>query len=124
MPLPDTSTLALYMISAMVLLLTPGPAVLYIVARSIDQGRLAGVVSALGIGVGSLFHITAPRSASRRYWLRPRWPSAPSSTWVRPTWFSWASGGFSLRPLARGYRPLRSPGGCLRCLSMVSSSTC
>ena len=59
MPLPDASTLALYMISAMVLLLTPGPAVLYIVARSIDQGRLAGVVSALGIGVGSLFHITA-----------------------------------------------------------------
>lgn len=45
MPLPDTSTLALYMIAAMVLLLTPGPAVLYIVARSIDQGRLAGVAS-------------------------------------------------------------------------------
>ena len=30
MPLPDTSTLALYMIAALVLLLTPGPAVVYI----------------------------------------------------------------------------------------------
>jgi threonine/homoserine/homoserine lactone efflux protein len=37
----------------------PGPAVLYIVAQSIDRGRLAGIVSALGVAVGGLVHVTA-----------------------------------------------------------------
>ena len=37
----------------------PGPAVLYIVAQSIDRGRLAGFVSALGVAVGGLVHVTA-----------------------------------------------------------------
>ncbi|HKE04384.1 MAG TPA: LysE family translocator, partial [Blastocatellia bacterium] len=37
----------------------PGPNTLYIIARSVQQGRLAGFVSSLGIQVGSLFHIAA-----------------------------------------------------------------
>jgi threonine/homoserine/homoserine lactone efflux protein len=57
--MPELSTLALFVVAALVLLITPGPAVLYIVARSIDQGRLAGVVSMLGIHVGTLFHVAA-----------------------------------------------------------------
>jgi threonine/homoserine/homoserine lactone efflux protein len=40
-------------------LLTPGPAVLYIVARSIQQGRTAGLVSVLGIHLGTIVHIIA-----------------------------------------------------------------
>jgi threonine/homoserine/homoserine lactone efflux protein len=55
----ELSTLALFMAAALVLLITPGPAVLYIVARSIDQGRMAGIVSTLGIAVGTLFHVAA-----------------------------------------------------------------
>jgi threonine/homoserine/homoserine lactone efflux protein len=57
--LPEWSSLGLFMIAALVLLLTPGPAVLYIVARSIDQGRRAGLVSVLGVHVGTLAHIFA-----------------------------------------------------------------
>lgn len=57
--MPDLSTLTVFVIAASVLLITPGPAVLYIVARSIDQGRMAGIVSVLGIAVGTLFHIAA-----------------------------------------------------------------
>ena len=57
--MPDFPRLVLFMIAAWVLLVTPGPAVLYIVARSIDQGRMAGIVSTLGIGVGTLFHVAA-----------------------------------------------------------------
>jgi len=53
------STLGLFIVAALALLVTPGPAVLYIVARSIDQGRWAGLVSTLGIGVGTLFHVAA-----------------------------------------------------------------
>ena len=57
--LPEWSSLGLFAIAALVLLLTPGPAVLYIVARSIDQGRRAGLVSVLGVHVGTLAHILA-----------------------------------------------------------------
>lgn len=57
--MPDHSTLLVFMTATMILLITPGPAVLYIVARSIDQGRTAGLVSILGIHVGTLFHIIA-----------------------------------------------------------------
>ena len=51
--------LALFVGAALVLLLVPGPAVLYIVTRSIHQGRRAGFVSVLGIHLGTLVHITA-----------------------------------------------------------------
>lgn len=57
--MPDWSTLTVFFVASAVLLLTPGPAVLYIVGRSVDQGRRAGVVSTLGIAVGTLFHIAA-----------------------------------------------------------------
>jgi len=57
--LPEWSSLGLFVIAALVLLLTPGPAVLYIVTRSIDQGRRAGLVSVLGVHVGTLAHIFA-----------------------------------------------------------------
>lgn len=55
----DVSKLSLFLIAAVVLLLATGPSNLYIVARSIDRGRKAGLVSALGVQVGTLFHVTA-----------------------------------------------------------------
>ncbi len=58
MELPATN-LTLFLTATLVLLLTPGPAVLYIVARSVDQGRRAGLVSVLGIEAGNLFHAIA-----------------------------------------------------------------
>ena len=59
MSMPEASVLGLFVVAALVLLLTPGPAVLYIVARSVEQGRLAGLVSALGVHVGTLVHVAA-----------------------------------------------------------------
>jgi threonine/homoserine/homoserine lactone efflux protein len=56
---PDVTTLGLFATAAVILLITPGPAVLYIVARSVEQGRLAGFVSALGVQVGTLVHVAA-----------------------------------------------------------------
>jgi threonine/homoserine/homoserine lactone efflux protein len=55
--MPDASTFALFVAAALALLLVPGPAVLYVVARSVDQGRPAGLASVLGVGIGSLVHI-------------------------------------------------------------------
>ena len=57
--MPDSSTLLLFSAAALALIVVPGPAVLYIVAQSIDRGRLAGFVSALGVAVGGLVHVTA-----------------------------------------------------------------
>jgi threonine/homoserine/homoserine lactone efflux protein len=53
------SSLSLFFAGALIMLLTPGPAVLYIVARSVDQGRRAGIVSVLGIQTGALVHVVA-----------------------------------------------------------------
>lgn len=55
----DTSKLPLFLVAAAILIVIPGPSVFYIVARSLDRGRLAGIVSTLGVAAGSLFHIAA-----------------------------------------------------------------
>src|SRR3954469_7601126 len=52
--LPDPGALAVFVVAALVLLVIPGPAVLYIVSQSISRGRLAGLVSMLGIQGGGL----------------------------------------------------------------------
>jgi threonine/homoserine/homoserine lactone efflux protein len=57
--IPSPSSLVLFVSAALLLLVIPGPAVFYIVGRSIGHGRSAGLVSALGIGVGSLVHTAA-----------------------------------------------------------------
>jgi threonine/homoserine/homoserine lactone efflux protein len=57
--MPTAEALALFSLAALALIVVPGPAVLYVVAQSIDGGRLAGLVSVLGIAVGGLVHVTA-----------------------------------------------------------------
>jgi threonine/homoserine/homoserine lactone efflux protein len=57
--MPSAGTLALFAAAALALIVVPGPAVLYIVAQSIDRGRRAGLVSALGVATGGLVHVTA-----------------------------------------------------------------
>ncbi|MCL4879890.1 MAG: LysE family translocator [Anaerolineae bacterium] len=59
MELNMPSNFSLFLTATLVLLLTPGPAVLYVIARSIDQGRKAGLVSVLGLALGTLFHVFA-----------------------------------------------------------------
>ena len=51
-------TLAVFALAALAILAVPGPAVVYIVTRSIHQGRAAGLASVLGIHVGTLVHLT------------------------------------------------------------------
>lgn len=57
--MPDLNSLLVFVTAGLLLNLTPGPDVLYIVGRSLSQGRSAGIVSALGISTGCLFHIFA-----------------------------------------------------------------
>src|SRR5688572_1679078 len=55
--MPDASTYALFVAAALELLLVPGPAVIYVVARSVEGGRLTGLVSVLGVQLGTLLHV-------------------------------------------------------------------
>jgi threonine/homoserine/homoserine lactone efflux protein len=57
--MPDPSTLALFAATAFVFLIVPGPAVIFVTTRSIDQGRAAGMASVLGIHTGTVVHTVA-----------------------------------------------------------------
>ncbi len=57
--MPAFSTLAVFCVAALALIVVPGPAVTYIVTQSVDKGRRAGLISALGIAAGGLVHVTA-----------------------------------------------------------------
>jgi threonine/homoserine/homoserine lactone efflux protein len=57
--MPTWTTLSLFLLAALGLLVVPGPAVLFIMTRSVDQGRQAGTISSLGIGTADLIHTTA-----------------------------------------------------------------
>ena len=57
--MPDMAGLIVFMTATLALNLTPGPDMLYVIARSVGQGQKAGVVSALGIGGGCLAHTFA-----------------------------------------------------------------
>jgi threonine/homoserine/homoserine lactone efflux protein len=56
---PEASTLLLFAGASLALLVVPGPAVIYIVSRSLEQGRAAGATSVLGVHMGSLVHVAA-----------------------------------------------------------------
>ena len=56
--MPDATTFGVFVAAALALLLVPGPAVFYVMARSVEGGRTAGLVSVLGVELGTLIHVT------------------------------------------------------------------
>lgn len=69
-----THHLLTFLVAAIALNLVPGQDTLYILGRSLSQGRRAGIISVLGIGSGCLVHITA--AAIGLYSLLALWPAA------------------------------------------------
>lgn len=57
--MPASVSLLSFVAAALVVLLIPGPGVLYIVSRSISQGQRAGLISVFGLSVGALVHVAA-----------------------------------------------------------------
>jgi threonine/homoserine/homoserine lactone efflux protein len=57
--MPSNHSILLFMIAALALNLSPGPSILYILSRSIAQGRAAGLVSVLGLATATLTHAAA-----------------------------------------------------------------
>jgi threonine/homoserine/homoserine lactone efflux protein len=56
---PDSTSLWLFGLTALALLAIPGPAVLYVVVQSAEQGRRVGLASVAGVHAGTLIHVTA-----------------------------------------------------------------
>jgi threonine/homoserine/homoserine lactone efflux protein len=69
MTMPDTAGLLVFMTATLALNLTPGPDMLYVIARSVGQGQKAGIVSALGIGGGCLAHTFAAAFGLSALWM-------------------------------------------------------
>jgi threonine/homoserine/homoserine lactone efflux protein len=56
---PDRTPLGLFCVAALALLIVPGPAVLYVIAQSVEHGRRVGLASVTGIHLGTLVHVVA-----------------------------------------------------------------
>jgi threonine/homoserine/homoserine lactone efflux protein len=59
MAFPNLDHLGFFAVAALVLLLIPGPAVLYVVAQSLEQGRRTGLASVAGVHLGTCVHVFA-----------------------------------------------------------------
>ena len=57
--MPTTSTIALFAVAALALIIVPGPNVMFIVTRGITQGRTAALVSSFGVQTGATVHVFA-----------------------------------------------------------------
>jgi threonine/homoserine/homoserine lactone efflux protein len=57
--MPSLQNLALFAVASVLLVLTPGPNLLYLVSRTLCQGRRAGIVSLAGTSLGFVFHVVA-----------------------------------------------------------------
>ena len=54
--MPDTTTFFAFALVALGMVLTPGPNMIYLVSRSICQGRMAGMISLGGVALAFLFY--------------------------------------------------------------------
>src|SRR5918995_1103976 len=87
--MPDATTFALFVAAALALLLVPGPAVFYVVARSVEGGRVTGIVSVLGIELGTLVHVvfaavglSAILASSATAFTAVKWLGAAYLVWL------------------------------------------
>lgn len=100
----DPHLLSLYLVAAVVLVLTPGPDSLLVLSRGINDGRRAGTVAALGIATGSLIHaimaavgVSAMIAAAPELFGALRWAGGAYLAWIgvsslRAAWQAQGSG--------------------------------
>src|SRR5688572_26336064 len=53
----DITQLSVFLSATFLIVIMPGPAVFYVITRSIDEGKKAGFLATLGLGVGAIFHV-------------------------------------------------------------------
>ncbi len=91
--MPDTETLLSFVTTALLLLVSPGPAVAYLGARTIAQGLTAGFASSLGLCAGLLVHVVGAVAGVSALLLR--WPLALQGLQLAGgaylLWLAWAT---------------------------------
>src|SRR5712692_11335225 len=55
----DAQRFFLFFIAALILAVTPGPGIFYVLARTLGGGRREGILSSLGTFAGGMFHVFA-----------------------------------------------------------------
>jgi len=55
----DFSSVALFLVAALAIAVSPGPGIFYVAARTLAGGRDEGLASSLGTGLGGLVHVAA-----------------------------------------------------------------
>jgi len=106
------SDLAWFALAALIMVLTPGPNMVYLVSRSLSQGRAAGVTSLFGVAAGFLMHMFAAAAGLTAVFLAIplayemlKWLGAAYLLWL--AWQSLRPGArspFEVRPM-----PVDSP---------------
>lgn len=87
--MPDGTTILIVAMASFALVAIPGPAVMYILTRSVSQGRKAGLVSAVGINLGSSVHVLAAAagltvllSSSAAAYTAVKWAGVGYLAWI------------------------------------------
>ena len=62
--MPNIDNFTLFLTAAVILAITPGPGIFYVLTRSIRGGRWEGLASALGTSAGGMVHVVAVALAS------------------------------------------------------------
>lgn len=57
--MPDLASFTVFLSAAIILAITPGPGLFYVMTRSLKGGRMEGISSALGTSIGGMFHVLA-----------------------------------------------------------------
>jgi threonine/homoserine/homoserine lactone efflux protein len=57
MPMPSSTALLAFALVSLGMVLTPGPNMIYLISRSITQGRMAGLISLGGVALGFVFYM-------------------------------------------------------------------
>ena len=81
--MPEVSALVSFAIASFALLVIPGPAVIYIINRSVASGRSIGLASVLGLELGTLMHVLAATVGLSAVLATHRAPSTSLNILVR-----------------------------------------
>jgi threonine/homoserine/homoserine lactone efflux protein len=97
--MPAADTLLVFALSTLALLAIPGPSVLFVVARTVEHGRTAGLVSMLGVETGAMVHVAVAAAG-----LSALVSSSPAALTV----LRWAGGAYLLWLGAQALRRRRA----------------
>ena len=73
-----------FLLAALLLAITPGPGIAYVVARTAAGGRAEGLASCVGTGIGGMVHVVAAATGLSLLLAQSALAFPSSSTWVPP----------------------------------------